>query len=74
MAVARDTELAWPDSKSAPTNITVITDSQLYEDSALALGILHVAISQLMQCDAQSDSLRERNLKLVLGVSLDYRI
>lgn len=53
MAVARDAELAWPDStKSAPINITVITNSQLYEDSALALGILHVAISQLMQSDA----------------------
>lgn len=54
MAVARDTALAWPDSRSAPTNITVITNNQLYEDSALAFGILHVAISRLMLCDAQS--------------------
>lgn len=63
MAVARDAELARPDGRNAPTNITVITNSQLYEASALALGILLVVISRL----------RMRK-KLEIGVGCDHRI
>jgi hypothetical protein len=63
MTVASDAELPRPDLPQT----SVITNSQLYEASALAFSFLLVAISCLRQCDA-----RFERKKLEVGVITEF--